>query len=125
MAVISMQKIKLVASGTHRQKLLDSLQSLGALEVTEIADEKDQSPEKMEALHATELNIANIDFALKLVKPYAKHRNLIQGPLVLTIDDVKKKAKEFNFNTVIKQCRTVEENMVALKNELAALEMLQ
>ncbi|MFC1655516.1 V-type ATP synthase subunit I [Patescibacteria group bacterium] len=132
MAVISMQKIKLVASGSHKQKLLDSLQSLGALEITEIIDEKaeereliNQSPEQMEALHSVELNIANIDFALKLIKPYAKHRNLIQGPLVLTIDDVKKKAKEFNFDTIIKQCRTVEETMVALRNELAALQMSQ
>lgn len=132
MAVISMQKIKLVASGTHKQKLLDSLQSLGALEVTEILEEKseekemvNQPQEKVEALHAAELNIANIDFALKLIKPYAKHRNLIQGPLVLTIDDVKKKAQKFDFDTIIQKCRTVEEEVVALRNELAALQMSQ
>lgn len=126
MAVISMQKIKLVASGNHRQKLTDTLQSLGALEVTEILNEGAvrQTPDKVEEIHEVELNIANIDFALKLIKPYAKHRNLLEGPLVLTIEEVKKKAKEFDFDVVIEKCKSVEESMVALRNELAALDAL-
>ncbi|MBN1494920.1 V-type ATP synthase subunit I [Candidatus Peregrinibacteria bacterium] len=123
MAVIEMQKIKLVASTAHRQKLLDLLQSKGVMEVTEIIGEEEINKDLAEA-HCAELNIANIEFALKLIKPFAKQRSLLLGPVTLSIEDVRKKAKEFNFEDVINKCRRVEEISVALKNEHAGLTAL-
>jgi len=132
MAVVLMKKIKLIASSRHRQGLLDVLQSHGALEVTEmVSDDQEQelvkielSPDKLEAAHNAELNIANIDFALKLIKPFAKQRSIFEGLLPLPISKVKEKAQTFDFNAVIDQCRAVEEQMVALKNEYASLSAL-
>ena len=43
---------------------------------------------KLEAAQGAELNIANIEFALKLIKPFAKQRSLLQGPITMSIDDV-------------------------------------
>ncbi len=132
MAVISMQKIRLIAFTERRQKLLDTLQEQGVMEITEIVDESANqedmqilSPDKLEAAHNAELNIANIDFALKLIKPFAKQRNLIEGPLVLTSEEVRNKAKEFDFDSIVKKCRKIEEVIVALKNEYTALDTLQ
>ncbi|MFC1647730.1 V-type ATP synthase subunit I [Patescibacteria group bacterium] len=123
-----MQKIKLVGLTAHKQKLLDTMQRLGVMEVTEqIEPETTEGSEakfdqvKLEAAQGAELNIANIEFALKLIKPFAKQRSLVQGPLTLSIDDVKKKAKDFNFDKIVNKCREIEEAQVALKNEQAAL----
>lgn len=119
-----MQKIKLVASTAHRQKLLDILQAQGMMEITEILEEKEvseETPVKLEAAQDTELNIANIEFALKLIKPFAKQRGLVQGPITMSIDDVRKKAQKFDFNKIVKKCREIEEVIVGLRNEYAAL----
>jgi V/A-type H+-transporting ATPase subunit I len=138
MAVISMQKIKLLASTAHRLRLLETLQSQGVMEVTEILDEEEQKnielkseaavekePVKLEAAHNAELNIANIDFALKMIKPFAKQRSILEGPPVLTIEEVKEKAKTFDFNKTVNKCRQIEEVIVSLRNEEAGLSVLQ
>lgn len=138
MAVISMQKIKLLASTAHRLRLLETLQSQGVMEVTEILDEEEQKnielkneaaaekePVKLEAAHNAELNIANIDFALKMIKPFAKQRSILEGPPVLSIKEVKEKAKTFDFNKTVNKCRQIEEVIVSLRNEEAGLSVLQ
>ena len=132
MAVVLMKKIKLIASSRHRQSLLDVLQSHGALEITEmISDDQDKevikielSPDKLDAAHNAELNIANIDFALKLIKPFAKQRSIFEGLVPLPISKVKEKAQNFDFNTIIDKCRSIEGQMVALRNEYASLTAL-
>ncbi|MBU1446399.1 V-type ATP synthase subunit I [Patescibacteria group bacterium] len=132
MAVILMKKIKLIGSSRHRQNLLDVLQSHGALEITEIIsnDQNEElvkvelSPDKLDAAHNAELNIANIDFALKLIKPFAKQRNIFEGPVRLPINKVKERASNFDFDVIIDKCRSIEEQMVALRNEYVALNSL-
>jgi len=124
MTVIAMQKIKLVGLTAHKQKLLEAMQRLGVMEVTEIIKEQgeqDVDHVKLEAAQGSELNIANIEFALKLIKPFAKQRSLVQGPITMSIDDVKGKAKEYDFNKIVEKCREIEEVQVGLKNEQAAL----
>jgi len=128
MAVIAMQKIKLVGLTAHKQKLLDTMQRLGMMELTEILnDNEDEEKDalmdhvKLEAAQDTELNIANIEFALKIIKPFAKQRSLLEGPLTMSIDNVRNKASEFDFNKVVKKCREIEDVQVGLKNEEAAL----
>lgn len=126
MAVISMQKIQLVASTAHRQKLLDTLQALGVMELTEVSQEDAQKPQvKVEAAQSSELAIANIEFVLKLIKPFAKQRSLMEGPITMSIEEVRKKAQEFDFEPIVEKCRTIEEQIVALKNEHAALSATQ
>lgn len=123
-----MQKIKLVGLTAHRQKLLDTMQRLGVMELTEIVDESVEKNEeelmdavKLDAAQASELNIANIEFALKLIGPFAKKRSLLEGPITMKIDDVKKKAKEFDFDKIVDKCREIEEVQVSLRNEQTAL----
>ncbi len=126
MAVISMQKIQLVASTANRQKLLDALQAMGMMELTEVSREDAQKPQvKVEAAHSAELAIANIEFVLKLIKPFAKQRSLVEGPITMSLEDVRKKAREFNFEPIVEKCRTIEAEIVALKNEYAALTAVQ
>lgn len=130
MAVIAMQKIKLLASTSCRLKLLEKLQAQGVMEVTEISEEENIEKGKenenitSESAHNAELNIANIDFALKMIKPFAKQRSLLEGPPVLTIEEVKEKAQNFDFNKIVKKCREIEEIIVALRNEQANLSVL-
>lgn len=126
MAVIAMQKVKLVGLTAHKQKLLETMQRLGVMEVTEIIQEEKTEETtmdhvKLEAAQGAELNIANIEFVLKLIKPFAKQRSLLEGPLTLSINDVKKKAKEFDFDKIVSKCREIEDIQVGLKNEQAAL----
>lgn len=118
-----MKKIKMIGLAAHRQKLLDTMQRLGVMEITEIADkELEEEPQvRIEEAQNVELNIANVEFALKLINPFAKKRSLVEGPITMTIDDVKKKAKEFDFDQIVKTGRETEEVIVALKNEMAAL----
>ena len=126
MAVIPMQKIQLIASTAHRQKLLDTLQALGVMELTEVSQEDAKKPQvKVEAAHSAELAIANIDFVLKLIKPFAKQRSLVEGPITMGIEDVRKKAQEFDFEPIVEKCRKIEDRIVALKNEYAALSSTQ
>ncbi len=124
MAVIAMQKVKLVGLTAHKQKLLDTMQRLGVMEITETHNQTSDHT-KLEAAQGAELNIANIEFVLKLIKPFAKHRSLIEGPLTLSIDDVKKKAREFDFNKIVNKCRQIEDVQVSLRNEEAALNQLK
>lgn len=128
MAVIAMQKIKFVGLAAHKQKLLDTMQRLGALELTEIVNEKAEASDealmdsvKLDAAQSAELNIANIEFALKLVDQFAKKRSLLQGPITMKIEKVKEKAKEFDFNKIINKCREIEEVQVGLRNEQTSL----
>jgi V/A-type H+-transporting ATPase subunit I len=129
MAVIAMQKIKFLGLTAHKQKLLDTMQRLGVMELTEIIDDEkaEASDEvlmdhtRLESAQSAELNIANIEFALKLIKPFAKQRSLLEGPITMSVDDVKEKAKDFNFDKIVNKCREIEEVQVALKNEQAAL----
>ena len=133
MSVVSMKKIKLIASSRHRQSLLDVLQSHGALEITEIIPEDQNeesiktelSPDQLDTAHSAELNIANIDFALKLIRPFAKQRSIFEGPVKLSISKVKEKAQSFDFDEVVDKCKAIEVQMVALKNEYTALSSLQ
>lgn len=126
MAVISMQKIQLVASTAHRQRLLDTLQALGVMELTELSKEDIEKPQvKVEAAHEAELAIANIEFVLKLIKPFAKQRSLVEGPLTMTIEEVSKKAHEFNYQPLVDKCQAVEGEIAQLNNEYAALSATQ
>ncbi|MCD6109506.1 V-type ATP synthase subunit I [bacterium] len=128
MATVQMQKIQLVASTAHRQRLLDTLQALGVMELTEVSREGEENSKpqmKVEATHSSELAIANIEFVLKLIKPFAKQRNLIEGPITMSIEDVRNKVEEFDFEPIVEKCRHIEEEIVALKNEYTALENTQ
>lgn len=117
-----MQKIQLIAATAHRQQLLDTLQALGMMELTEVSRYTSEKPQvKVEAAHSSELAIANIEFVLKLIFPFAKQRNLLEGPITMNLESVRKKAQEFDFEPIVEKCRNIEEEIVALKNEYAAL----
>jgi len=124
MAVVSMQKVKIVALKKDEKKLLSILQRQGVMEITKIEQgEKVAEVERSENLNKVELNIANLDFAIKLLKPYEKSRGFLEGPLTLSEEEIEKRAKESDFARIVEQCQKIEAEMVKSKNALSALQI--
>jgi V/A-type H+/Na+-transporting ATPase subunit I len=121
MAVISMQKITLIAFKKHKEKLLGLLQDKGVMEVTEISDKEELLEEYTEELQDLSLEVAELDFAINLLKPYERKRSLREGPLMLTPEEIKAKSTKYDHKQIVEECKETEDAIVANQNRLNAL----
>jgi V/A-type H+/Na+-transporting ATPase subunit I len=122
MALAEMKKIQLLAVAQHKDKILDVLQNAGAMDVTEINEESDVKPESyknLNTLQKTELTYANLEFAIKLLSDYGKKPGLFDGPIETTLEEVVEKEKSFDYESIIKNCTKVEEDLTKAKNNIA------
>lgn len=124
MAISRLQKIQLIALSKDKNKILGALQNFGMLQINEtdeaVALERASEKER-EAIQKAELNYANAQYAIKLLSPYGEKRGMLAGPLMLTPEEMEKKAQEFKFNDVVKQCNEIEDALSKAKNELSFL----
>ncbi len=120
-----MKKIQLLAVTQHKDKILDILQNTGAMDVTEINEESEVKPESyknLTKLQKTELTYANLEFAINLLSDYGKKKGLFDGPIEATLKEVIEKEKEFDYESIIKECTKIEENLTKAKNNITTHE---
>ncbi|MFH1534067.1 MAG: V-type ATP synthase subunit I [Nitrospirota bacterium] len=125
MALAEMKKIQLLASAQHKDKILDILQNTGAMDVTEINEESELKPEtykNLNKLQKTELTYANLEFAINLLSNYGKKKGLFDGPIETTMKEVVEKEKEFDYDSIIKECTKIEEDLTKAKNDITVRE---
>ena len=65
-----------------------------------------------------ELDYANIEYAIKVLSPYGEKKGLLEGPITLSEEELTKKAKNYDFNKVVKECNEIEDTVSKAKNEL-------
>lgn len=121
MALASIKKIQLLAVAQHKDKILDILQNTGAMDVTEINEESKLKPEtykNLSKLQKTELTYANLEFAINLLSKYEKKKGLFAGPIETTMEEVIGKEKEFDYESIIKKCTEIEEDLTKAKNNI-------
>ncbi|MBU1992873.1 MAG: V-type ATP synthase subunit I [Patescibacteria group bacterium] len=116
-----MQKIKLIALKKREKKLLEIMQHQGVMEVSPL-ENTEMDNERRNTLHRLELDIANLDFAIKLISPYEKKRGLLEGPLMMTEEEIEAKAKDYNFSDIVKECQDTEVKIVENRNDLSTYE---
>ncbi len=123
MALAKIQKIQLVASKSHKEKFLERLQDLGVLEIHEIDEESElRTPyQSFHKLQEVELNYANLDFAIKLLSPYAPKRGVLEGPIALSVEEIKQRAENFDYKPITNSCSEIEENLTQAKNRINTL----
>lgn len=122
MAIAPVQKIQLAVAKSHKKKVLEILQDFGAFQVIDMSEElPSEDTVSLKEYQKVELDFANVEFAIRLLTPFAKKKGLLEGPLVLSEKEMEEKAKEFDYRKIIKECSEIEEETTRLKNELSAL----
>lgn len=132
MAVVPMQKISLLVHQGDKPKVLAFLQEKGVLQITDVGqiDENLTKLELDEEGHELEFKIAELDFAIQFLSRFEKKKKgmqaMIDGSSVeLKIDELKETAKNYEFQDMVDRCRSMEEEMVGLKNEIKSIHALQ
>lgn len=126
MAVTPMQKIRLYGMKKDLKKVLGVLQEGGIMQIEEVAlGEGKKESELLQPLvkeeHELDYLLANIDFAIKTLTPYAPKRPIWAGKTTLGPESALGTLKEFAYDKVVKKCQTTEEKQVAARNEQNAL----
>ncbi len=121
MALAKVSKIELIASAKYKEKILELLQNAGTVEITSQTEEVEEF-DRLKKLQETELTHANLEFALNTLSPYAKKKGVFSQPETLSPQAVKEKVTEFDFESIIEQCKKLEEQFTKAKNKKASLE---
>lgn len=125
MAVLEMEKIQILGMKKNLPKVLECLQKQGVMEVRDVS-EPEENTAILEALeqedHDIDYVIANTDFAIKTLTPYAKKRPVWAGKLTLSPESALGTVKTFDYRKNIKEVAAIEERHVAAQNRIHALE---
>mgnify|MGYP006421592203 FL=1 len=124
MAVLAMEKVQILGMKTDLEKILTLLQKRGVMQVEEISEGAEFELENIEKEdHDIDFIVANTDFAIKLLTPYALKRPIWAGKPTLTSESAIGTVKGgFDYRAIIKECQSAEEKHNADQNNLAALE---
>ncbi len=121
MAVLPMQKIQILGMKKNLPAVLDFLQTNGMMQVEEVSSEEEL--ENMEkADHDHDLQIAQLDFAIKFLKAHAPKRPIWLGKPSLSMESAIGTLESSNYKELIKDCQKLEESYVADQNEQVALD---
>lgn len=121
MPITPVKKIQLAAVSSHKDKILEVLHNFGWMH---IADIKEDSPlvtenkQDYKEIQKIELDYANIEYAIKVLSPYGEKKGLLEGPITLSEEELTQKAKDYDFNKVVKECNEIEDTISKAKNEL-------
>ena len=121
MAVLAMHKIQILGLKKDLQKVLAFLQEGGMVQIDEVnLEEELESLEKKD--HDVDYNVAQLDFAIKLLKDHAAKKPIWAGKTSLSVDKAKKTLKNFDHKAVVKECQELEEKHVADQNQISQLQ---
>lgn len=120
MAVIKMSKINILLHKEDKVKVLDLLQEQG---VMEIIDKKEtiSSDQFTQEVYNIDYKLAEIEFALKFLAPFAPAPQGMDGLIfgekiqVSSLDEVNLVSQTFFYQDVIEKCKNIEEELNQLK----------
>ena len=132
MAVVPMQKINLLVHQSDKPKVLAFLQEKAVLQITDVG-ELEEGLQKLELDkegHDLEYRVAELDFAIQFLSEYEEKKKglqaMIDGDSVKSgFDELKKIAENYQFEDMVERCKSIEEEMVNLKNEVKSIHVLQ
>jgi len=133
MAVVPMQKISLFVHKKDKPKTIDFLQDKGVLHITDVPVDKKEL-EELDADEETrelQYKVARLDFACTFLAKFEEKKKGLQAKIdgksvkVKNDEEVKKIVKKFQFDEVVDRCKSVEEEMVHLHNEIKDIHNLQ
>jgi len=124
MAVLAMEKVQILGIKKDLNKVLQLLQKKGVMEIRDFSETTEDEVilnaiEKED--HDTDYIIANTDFAIKALTPYAPKRPIWAGKITLTPESALGTIKNFDYRKTIKEVQSTEEKHVAAQNKLHAL----
>lgn len=126
MALSKIQKIRLITISKHREEILEALQNTGCTEIISLVNEessKDKDSQQiLKKLQKLELEQANIEFAIKALKPYEVKKSFFEQPMTLSIEEVLAITKNFDHKKVISEVIRIEDKNVKEKNNIALIE---
>ena len=132
MAVVPMQKINLLVHQSDKPKVLAFLQEKGVLQITDVG-ELEEGLERLDLDkegHELEYRVAELDFAIQFLSKYEEKKKGLQAMIdrdsvKLGFDEFKKIAESYQFEDMVERCKSIEEEMVNLKNEIKSIHALQ
>ena len=132
MAVVPMQKINLLVHQGDKPKALAFLQEKGVLQITD-AGELGEDLAKLDMDkegHELEYRVAELDFAIQFLSKFEKKKKGLQAKIDgdavdVDFDELKKIAENYQFEDMVERCKSMEEEMVNLKNEIKSIDSLQ
>lgn len=120
-----MDKIQILGLKKDLQRVIAFLQESGEVQIDEVKVDEENSL-ALESLakqdHNSDYDVAQVDFALKLLGDYAKKRPIWAGKPTLSIESAKGTIENFDYKKVIEECENLEESFNSKKNDLASLE---
>jgi len=124
MAVISMQKIRILAHHDVASGVIESVQKQGVLELTEITDETLSNRDKK----VFEFNYVSsrLDFAVNFLSQYAPKRGLLKKLVEGNIIDVEERECEnilhsYPFNEIVDEASNIQEDIQKTSQKLIQL----
>ena len=132
MAIVPMQKISLFVHKKDKPKAIDFLQDRGVLHVTTV-NAGDDNLERLgqdEESRDLQYKVARLDFACNFLDKFETKKKGLQAKVdgnSVKIEDkeIEEITKAFNFDEVVDRCKSVEEEMVHLNNEIKEIESLK
>ena len=127
MAIVKMNKFNLLAFKSERDDLLNILQGFNYVHFNDLERDEDKTylseVRNTEKLQKLDSDINKVDYVISVIDSYMKDRNL---PLdtsfsEMSLEDVKSRGKNFDFNLIYANMRTLiekREKALGHKNEL-------
>lgn len=111
MPVVKMQKVALFTHRSQQEGILDFLQDQGVMEVS--PNEETTDIDHPEVAYQE----AEILFAIDFLRPFAEKDTTKAMKKRASVDEVKKSATSTDFRDIVKECKQLEDQHSAVKNE--------
>ena len=107
-----------------KKKVLKALQDLGAAQLEAVDFEKSEASWGASNETDSELSLllANLEFVVELLAPFAKKRGMLEGPVVVSEKKAKAVTESFDYAELINICKDLE---VKYTNARTTLELLE
>ncbi|MBI4234910.1 V-type ATP synthase subunit I [Candidatus Peregrinibacteria bacterium] len=122
MAIVKIKKIQIVALRPHKEKILEILQNSGVVSVLECSGNESADGASyvgINDLQKTELLYANLEFAINLLSKFAKKKGLFVSSLATTIEAIKEKERQIDYEAIIDKCVEIEDSLVKARNAIS------
>ena len=126
--ITPLNKISIIFSKTHKEKILNTLQKFGQTELLNLNTKKKKK--KLEQrIDNINLKLKDIEFALGFLKDYQKQekktiwQKLVSQKPELKIKQIKKIYQDLNLDKIILKSQKAEENINKFQNQLSLLKI--
>ena len=126
MAIVPMQKVEIISLLSYKKTVLDFLQKQKVFEL-QINEEKVENEDSLRELRESEKNVADIDFAIRFLKPYLKDKRGFSYALLGEKESfseirVREIVAQYNFQDIVSQLQDIEIASNHSKTRIAEIE---